>query len=301
MNHKIWLLAGLIILGGIPFAQADQNMWLVALDIWEVSGDLKANITIESLTDIVGAACNNPTISIYGHNANDETFKFVTSGSSTQIGSTGERYYRNATVNSAYDTYVAAIIWQSGVCTTDHYYTQSFRQSTFRQTNLANDANYVSNDYANATFEGQTHANQTWCESGPGSGKKCVSNDYANSTFCGGQECEGNFSGNFTTFSGEVLGSAIPTALAVPGFIILVSMAGVGVAFISRINPMPSLFGAITQLLALGMWLTQSESTWTFGTVNLEQATFLMIILAFLGLSFRTYLMMNPANNGSDI
>lgn len=163
-------------------------------------------------------------------------------------------------------------------------------------------------DYANQTYEGQQHANATWCPlNGCGGGGMSraeadavyESQWHANETWCprANALCAGNFTGNFTTMGGETLGAAIPAEMAVPGYIIFVALAGVGIAFISKTNPMPSMAGFIVELVALALWYAQPSDTYVIGGTDLKAAYGLLIIMCALGLAARTFLMMGSRQN----
>lgn len=89
---------------------------------------------------------------------------------------------------------------------------------------------------------------------------------------------------------------SIPTELTIPMVFMALCLGGIGVAFVSKDNPIPSLGGAVAQLMGLWLiWTSKSTSVeWSQSGIDFREAMIMTYLAAFIGLAARAFLIAQP-------
>ncbi len=352
----------------VPSAQAGDgsDVAVIFLDSFNVGGTLYANVTAFFPN---GWQCS-PTGVLYGHKTTDGGNPTnVFSGSLTRLGTSNTGFINQSVSALNYDAFAATITWGSGGLCNIVRETASFRASDVytltSQQNFQGWFNTTYQTYVDNTFEGQVHANETWCVNGNdlqyenedpeayclsafdintilsdycGKGptpdpftlgpflpkKYCVQNEFGNNTFegqvhanatwcpmpCSSENMTignltirnlilgGNFSGNgenITNVTAMTVEGLPPKATNLGFMLSLLLLAGIGVGFVSKTNPLAPFGGMIAEVI--GIYLSSGSAS-TLGTNT--QVFIMAFSVAILVLAAKAFFMFRMPAHGEN-
>lgn len=153
-----------------------------------------------------------------------------------------------------------------------------------------------SNEYANATWEGQAHANATWCPlpCASSTDNMTIGNLTIRNVIIGG-----NFSGNgenITNVTAMTVEGLPPKATNLGFMLSMLLLAGIGVGFVSKTNPLAPFGGMIAEII--GMYLT-SGSAATLGSNT--QVFIMAFAVALLVLAAKAFFMFRAPGHGENV